>query len=273
METIVFAGAGSMAEALIHGWIKEGVVLPKSIYVMNKSDQQKLMRIEKTYNVQIVCGSREIVKQADCLILAMKPKDIQQAMENLAPYLSSNTAILSVVAGVSMDSIEQTLGERPIARVMPNTSAAIGMSASGVSFNHAITTSLKEEFLRMLEAIGLVIEVQEDELHAVTALSGSGPAYLYYLVEAFEQAGMKFGLSQKTVRQLAIQTIAGAAEMLKQSNEEPTVLRKKVTSPGGTTEAGIKALEENNFKDIIEACIQNAEAKSRELASIKVVQK
>ncbi|WP_397538754.1 pyrroline-5-carboxylate reductase [Rummeliibacillus pycnus] len=269
MKTIVFAGAGSMAEALIHGWVKEGVVLPENIYVMNKSDQQKLQRMANTYGVQIVCESREIVKKADCLILAMKPKDIQKAMEDLVPYLQLNTAILSVVAGVSMDTIEQTLGKRPMARVMPNTSATIGMSASGVAFNSSTTISLKEEFMHMLEAIGLVIEVQEDELHAVTALSGSGPAYLYYLVEAFEQAGMKFGLSQNVVRKLAVQTIAGAAEMLKQSSEEPTELRRKVTSPGGTTEAGIKALEENHFKDTIYACIQNAEAKSRELASVK----
>lgn len=269
MKTIVFAGAGSMAEALIHGWVKEGVVLPENIYVMNKSDKQKLQRIADTYGVQIVYGSREIVKKADCLILAMKPKDLQKAMEDLVPYLQSNTAILSVVAGVSMDTIEQTLGERPIARVMPNTSATIGMSASGVAFNNRVTSSLKSDYLEMLEAIGLVIEVEEDELHAVTALSGSGPAYLYYLVEAFEQAGMQFGLSRDVVRSLAIQTIAGAAEMLKQSSEEPTELRRKVTSPGGTTEAGIKALEENHFKDAIYACIQNAEAKSRELASVK----
>ncbi|WP_299510440.1 pyrroline-5-carboxylate reductase [uncultured Rummeliibacillus sp.] len=269
METIVFAGAGSMAEALIHGWVKEGVVLPKSIYVMNKSDQQKLQRLADTYGVQIVCGSRDIVKKADCLILAMKPKDIQHAMEDLAPFLPSNTAILSVVAGVSMNTIEASLGKRPIARIMPNTSATIGMSATGVAFNPSVTSSLKDEFMHMLEAIGLVIEVQEDELHAVTALSGSGPAYLYYLVEAFEQAGMKFGLNQEVVRKLAVQTIAGAAEMLKQSSEEPTELRRKVTSPGGTTEAGIQALEKYHFIDAIDACIQNAEAKSRELASIK----
>ncbi|MBO2537721.1 pyrroline-5-carboxylate reductase [Rummeliibacillus suwonensis] len=270
METIVFAGAGSMAEALIHGWVKEGVVLPKCIYVMNKSNQQKLQRLADTYGVQIVCGSREIVKKADCLILAVKPKDIQQVMDELSPFLPSNTAILSVVAGVSMNTIEQTLGIRPIARIMPNTSATIGMSATGVAFNQSVTASLREEFMQMLEAIGLVIEVKEDELHAVTALSGSGPAYLYYLVEAFEQAGVKFGLSQEVVRQLAIQTIAGAAEMLKQSNEEPTELRRKVTSPGGTTEAGIKALEEYHFVDAIDACIQNAEAKSRELAAVKI---
>jgi pyrroline-5-carboxylate reductase len=180
VETIVFAGAGSMAEALIHGWVKEGVVLPKSIYVMNKSDQQKLQRLADTYGVQIVCGSRDIVKKADCLILAMKPKDIQHAMEDFVPFLPSHTAILSVVAGVSMNTIEESLGKRPIARIMPNTSATIGMSATGVAFNQSVTSTLKLEFMHMLEAIGLVIEVQEDELHAVTALSGSGPASLLF---------------------------------------------------------------------------------------------
>ncbi|AMW98942.1 pyrroline-5-carboxylate reductase [Rummeliibacillus stabekisii] len=268
METIVFAGVGAMAEAIIQGFVKEGVVPPRNMYVMNKSDKEKLQKIAHKYGVQIVCEDRAILAKADLLILAMKPKDIQGAMENLFPYLGVNTTVLSVAAGVSMQSIEEKLGKRPIVRVMPNTSASIGMSASGIAFNHLVTDSQKDVFIGMLEAIGLVIEVEEDELHAVTALSGSGPAYLYYLVEAFEQAGMKFGLSQKTVRNLAVQTIAGAAEMLKQTNEEPSELRRKVTSPGGTTEAGIKALEEHDFKEIIMACVQNAEAKSRELSAL-----
>ncbi|MGE7918356.1 pyrroline-5-carboxylate reductase [Viridibacillus sp. NPDC093762] len=266
MKTIVFAGAGSMAEAMIQGWVKEGVVSPNSIHIMNKSDRQKLNRIADAYGVQIVSDSREVVKVADCIILAMKPKDVIKGMEVLAPLLQEHTAVLSVVAGISIATIENSLGKRPIARVMPNTSATIGMSASGVSFNEQIDANLKQEFMTMLEAIGTVIEVEEDKLHAVTAVSGSGPAYLYYLVEAFEQAGIKYGLSREIVRSLAIQTIAGAAEMLKQSTEEPTELRRKVTSPGGTTEAGIKALEENHFKDAIMACIHDAEAKSRELA-------
>ncbi|WP_368634068.1 pyrroline-5-carboxylate reductase [Kurthia gibsonii] len=267
MQTIVFAGAGSMAEAIIQGWVKEGVVVPPAIHVMNKSNEEKLAKLANSYGVQVVSDRRAILTNADCVILAMKPKDVMAGMNDLAPYLRKDTAVLSVVAGTSIETIQSVLGNRPVVRVMPNTSATIGMSASGMAFSEEVSDELKATFKKMLEAIGLVIEVKEEELHAITALSGSGPAYLYYLVEAFEQAGMKYGLEQGTIRSLAVQTIAGAAEMLKQSNEEPTELRRKVTSPGGTTAAGIQALENHHFKQAIEACIDEATKRSIELAA------
>lgn len=266
MKTIVFAGAGSMAEAMIQGWINKEVFSSANIHVMNKSNTAKLNELSTTYGVQVVSNRQEILSQADLVILAMKPKDVVAGMQDIATYLNKDTAILSVVAGTSMTTIQEVLGERPIARVMPNTSATIGMSASGIAFNSLMADKMKAQFMQMLEAIGVVIEVKEEELHAITALSGSGPAYLYYLVEAFEQAGMKYGLERATVRTLAVQTIAGAAEMLKQSSEEPSELRRKVTSPGGTTAAGIKALEDHHFIEAIGACIDEATKRSKELA-------
>lgn len=267
MQKIVFVGAGSMAEALIQGWVKKDVFSSTNIYVMNRSNGEKLNLLAEKYGIQVISDRGEILPQADLVVLAMKPKDIVASMQDIAPLLSENTVILSVVAGTSIESIENGLGSRPIARVMPNTSATIGMSASGISFNQLITTDFKAQFMQMLEAVGVVIEVKEQDLHAITALSGSGPAYLYYLVEAFEQAGMKYGLEKETIRTLAVQTIAGAAEMLKQSDEDPAELRRKVTSPGGTTAAGIKALEEYHFMDAIEACIDEATKRSIELAT------
>lgn len=267
MNKIVFVGAGSMAEAMIQGWVKQEVFAPTDIYVMNKSNTTKLQVLATNYGVQIAENRQTALAEADCIILAMKPKDVVAGMTDIAPFLNDKTVVLSVVAGTSMEKIQTVLGKRPIARVMPNTSATIGMSASGIAFNEHITSELNAQFMQMLEAIGVAIEVKEEELHAITALSGSGPAYLYYLVEAFEQAGMKYGLERETIRKLAVQTIAGAAEMLKQSNEEPAELRRKVTSPGGTTAAGIKALEEHHFIDAIEACIDEAAKRSKELAS------
>lgn len=266
MQTIVFAGAGSMAEAIIQGWVNKGVVLPQSIYVMNKSNKLKLQDIANRYGIQVVSDRREVLSKADCVILAMKPKDVVAGMKDIAPLLGEKTAVLSVVAGTSIETIQENLGHRAVARVMPNTSATIGMSASGIAFSDEVAQSLKATFLQLLEAIGVVIEVKEHELHAVTALSGSGPAYLYYLIEAFEQAGMKYGLEQATIRTLAVQTVAGAAEMLKQTSEEPKALRKKVTSPGGTTAAGIQALKNHHFKETIQACIDDATKRSIELA-------
>lgn len=265
MQKIVFIGAGSMAEALIHGWINKEVVEAKNIYIKNRSNLERLQELKKSYGVHIL-ENIEDLNDADLVILAMKPKDAKAACESIAPYLSENTAILSVLAGISIESIENVLGARPIARVMPNTSATIGMAASGIAFNQFVNEQQKSMYLQMLEAVGIVIEVEEDKLHAVTALSGSGPAYIYYLLEAWENIGTEFGLSKEMVRKLMVQTLAGAASMLQTVQEEPCVLRQKVTSPGGTTEAGIKALEQYRFNEAVYACVKSAEARSRELA-------
>ncbi|QCR32748.1 pyrroline-5-carboxylate reductase [Lysinibacillus sp. SGAir0095] len=265
MQKILFVGAGSMAEALIQGWVEQKVIPCENIYITNRSNQERLIKLNKNYDVNIL-ENNEKIYEMDLIILATKPKDILHAMERIRPFISSNTAILSVLAGIQIQTIEDGVGNRPIARVMPNTSATIGMSASGIAFNTQVNDYQKTLYLQLLEAIGIVIEVEEDKLHAVTALSGSGPAYLYYLLEAWEAVGAEFGLTKEVVRELMVQTIAGSAAMLQSVKEEPTVLRKKVTSPGGTTEAGILALESNRFNEAIFACIKSAEARSRELA-------
>lgn len=266
LQKVIFIGAGSMAEALIHGWIEKNVIHPDAVYISNRSNNERLEELVQRFNVNILESNTQF-QDADLIVLAMKPKDARNAMEKIIPFLSDKTAILSVLAGVSIDTIEEYLGNRAIARVMPNTSAAIGMSASGIAFNLYVSEEQRAKFIEMLQAIGIVIEVEEEKLHAVTALSGSGPAYLYYLIEAFEKVGTEFGLTKEIVRELMIQTIAGSAEMLKAKKEEPASLRKKVTSPGGTTEAGIKALESMSFNEAIASCIRSAEARSRELAS------
>ena len=265
MKTIVFVGAGSMAQAMIHGWMKEATVAPENVFVMNKSDRKKLTSLNETYGVQVVSENKEVLKKADLIILAMKPKDVQAGMQAVAPYLSKTAVVLSILAGVPITTIAQGLSERPIARCMPNTSATIGMSASAVAWNGLMTQTDKEEILKLLGTIGSVIEVEEDQLHVITALSGSGPAYVYYFVEAFEKAAVASGLDQQIARNLLVQTLAGSAEMLKQPSDSPSTLREHVTSPGGTTEAGIQALQEKGFIDMLGSCLNEAESRSREL--------
>ena len=254
-----------MAQAIIHGWLKEEPVVPEDVYVMNKSDREKLFSLKEAYGVQIVCEDKEIVKNADLVILAMKPKDVEAGMQAIATYLPSTAVVLSVLAGVPMDTIEKGLGMRPVARCMPNTSANVGMSASAVAWNAQMRTEEKQEILHLLQAIGMVKEVDEEQLHVVTALAGSGPAYIYYIVEALEQAAISSGLDPQVARDLFVQTLAGSAEMLKQTNETPAILRKKVTSPGGTTEAGIQSLQQNGLAEILTTCLKEAEMRSREL--------
>ena len=265
MNKIAFIGAGSMAEALINGWVSKNVVNPENIMVGNRSNKERLELLQKKYSV-LPLDSYEQLNEANIIILAMKPKDVHEAMKTIKSSIHPNTIILSILAGISMSTIEEGLGKRPIARAMPNTSATIGLSATGIAFNHLVTEEIRAYLFKLLEAIGIVAEVAEDQLHAITALSGSGPAYIYYLLEAFEKVGLEYGLPGNLVRSLMVQTLAGSAEMINQVKEEPNVLRKKVTSPGGTTEAGIATLDRHEFFDCIASCIRSAEQRSRELA-------
>lgn len=267
MKRIVFAGAGSIAEAMISGIVQQGSINPESLYVMNRSNKEKLIDLQNKYGVSIVDEQRSALKEAYLIILAMKPADIKRGLENLLPYLRSDTAILSVMAGVSIETIEKGLGARPIARAMPNTSATIRKAATAVAWNEAMGNDMKSLILNLLEAIGIVREVEEDKLHTVTALSGSGPAYFYYLAEALEEAAIDKGLEHETARALIIQTFEGAAAMLKKTGIEPAQLRKNISSRGGTTEAAIEVLEERSFKEIIADCFEHAESRARDLGN------
>lgn len=265
MTKIYFIGAGSIAEALIEGWITKGAATPNQITVTNRQNKVRLNELKEKYGVNQL-QSLEDLHQADLIVLCMKPKDSQEALSTIAPYIRKDAEVLTVLAGIEMKTIESFLGKRSIARAMPNTSATIGLSATGVSFNEGVSSQFKEHIINLLEAVGVVIEVEEDQLHAITALSGSGPAYVYYLLEAFEKAGIEYGLPSDIVRTLMVQTLAGSAEMLKRVKLEPTELRRRVTSPGGTTEAGIRMLEKFDFFTAIASCIRSAEKRSRELA-------
>lgn len=265
LDTVVFIGAGSMAEAVIAGILDKSAIEPQNVYVMNKSDDERLLSLQRQYGISIVCKDKEILKKADLVVLATKPKDIHHVMADIRPLLSEQAAVLSVIAGISIRTIEDGLGKRPIARSMPNTSATIGKSATGVAMNASVDGMMRKHILVLLEAIGLVKEVEEDDLHAVTALSGSGPAYIYYLAEALEEAAISKGLSKEVARALIIQTLEGATAMMKETGTEPAELRENVTSPNGTTAAGLQALEGRMFKETIGECIEKATARSREL--------
>ncbi|MCM3357133.1 MULTISPECIES: pyrroline-5-carboxylate reductase [unclassified Psychrobacillus] len=263
MTNIVFVGAGSMAEAIIHGLLEENKVSPDSICVMNKSDQKHLQYLQSKYQIDIMCSEKLALQKADIVFLAMKPKDAIDACKDISLYINKTATIVSVIAGVSIQTIESYLGERPIARVMPNTSASVGLSASALCCNDKINDLSKKVIINLLESIGTVMLVEEEDMHVVTALSGSGPAYLYYFAEQFEAAAVLHGLSKEDARQLFFQTMKGAAHMLMNGSVEPAELRRKVTSPGGTTEAGIEQLMSHKVDEAIFACIDAAQQKSR----------
>ncbi|RNF41107.1 pyrroline-5-carboxylate reductase [Planococcus salinus] len=260
---IVCVGAGSMAESMIHGWINKRILKPEEISVTNKSDMERLENLRDEYGVNIVCEDKKDLKDANFVLLAMKPKDIAAALADIKDTLTDNTIIISVVAGVSINTIQKHVGNLPVARVMPNTSAQIGKSATGVAWSKYVTVEKQHDLRKLLSSIGGVTVVEEDQLHTVTAVAGSGPAYIYYFAEAMREAAIENGLSSADAKKLVRQTFDGAAEMMQQNDF--TELRKKVTSPNGTTAAGLESLENNQFKKIINDCVTQAAKRSREL--------
>jgi pyrroline-5-carboxylate reductase len=263
--TITFIGAGAMAEALISGMTKT-LYQPEQIIVTNRCDQKRLEYMKKTYGVRIETNKGKAVKEADIVILAMKPKDAVEGITSIAPMIDVHQLIISVLAGVTTETIVSLIRKNvAVIRAMPNTSAAIGQSATAISQGRFASETHLAVAKTLFETVGIVTVVPEHDLHAVTALSGSGPAYVYYLVEAMEKAAEEIGLDRTVAKELILQTIIGAAQMLQTTNKHPSILRKEVTSPGGTTEAGIQVLERYRYQEAVVACIKRATERSEEL--------
>lgn len=264
---ISFIGAGSIAEAMITGILEKQICSKDNIYVTNRQSESRLMELKNRYGIQTTYDLQYLTAQADMIILAVKPKDASQILKKLKPFTSNDTLIVSVMAGVSIATIIQTLGNCPIARSMPNTSATVGKSATAICFNDSVSEKQKQLVNLVFNSIGITVEVQENQLDLVTALSGSGPAYFYYIVETMEQTAQELGLDKKIAKQLIIQTLKGTATMLDQSNKDANELRKNVTSPGGTTEAGIQILNEREVDLAFSDCIKAATTRAKQLGT------
>ncbi|MED1955008.1 pyrroline-5-carboxylate reductase [Brevibacillus centrosporus] len=265
---IGFLGAGSIVEAMLSGILKKGLLSSDRIYVTNRSNSERLDHLAGTYGVNTTHDKFEVIAASDILILAMKPKDSGEALKELRGAVHEGQLVISVIAGVSTTLIGEWLGVNcPIIRTMPNTSSAVGLSATGIAANHSVTEEQLQLATHLFESIGTVYSVAEEELDIVTGLSGSGPAYVYYLVEAMMGAGATAGLDREMARQLTLQTVLGAAHMLMDTREDPAILRKKVTSPGGTTQAGMEVLESYRFQEAVTSAILRASERSREMGA------
>ncbi|GEN33381.1 MULTISPECIES: pyrroline-5-carboxylate reductase [Aneurinibacillus] len=269
-KTICFLGAGSMAEAMISGLVDKNLIPSEQICAINRGNKARIQELVSRYGIATP-EKEEAIAGADIIVLSVKPKDIATAIANIRALTTPEQLFISVLAGTSTDYISSLLGHSAaVIRTMPNTSAAIGLSATALAPGKYATDADMDLAIQIFQAVGIVEIVQEDKLHAVTGLSGSGPAYVYYLVEAMEQAGQEIGLERETARRLILQTIIGAAHMLRDQGEEPATLRKQVTSPGGTTAAGIAVLEKHGFQEAMLACIKQAVARSEEMGKQSV---
>ncbi|WP_328701050.1 pyrroline-5-carboxylate reductase [Aquibacillus kalidii] len=266
---VAFIGAGSIAEAIISGIIVNQFVEPTEIMVSNKSNKKRLSLLADKYGINGTQDMKQIVEGAEIIILSIKPADIVVALDSIKPYLNTQQMLISVLAGISSDFISDYLGmDIAVIRAMPNTSAMIGHSATSLASGRYASQNQLDEAKRLLGAIGSTTVVEEKDMHTITALAGSGPAFFYYTVESLEEAAKESGLDQAIAKELIIQTLVGAAEMLKATNESPSELRKKITSPGGTTQRGIETLDKYRFQEAILACIEQASKRSEELGNL-----
>lgn len=266
-KNICFLGAGSMAEAIIAGMLNKHIVNPEHIQVTNKKNKQRLEQLVDLYGVRADFNNRlKAIQDADIVLLAVKPTDVQEALTEVRDCLRHDQLLISVLAGVSTADITRLLGrDMPVIRTMPNTSAVVGQSATGMSGGRHATAEHLHIAKQIFESIGIVLVTEEEKLDALTGLAGSGPAYVYYLVEAMMKGGMDAGLQQEEARALSIQVIIGAAEMLKETGEDPARLREQITSPNGTTQRGIETLQEYQFEEGVRRCVANAAERSKEL--------
>jgi pyrroline-5-carboxylate reductase len=270
-QKIAFIGAGSMAEALLRGLIDASLLPSDSICVLNRTNRDRLNTLREKYGVRIpetndLSERAELVHSSDIVVLAMKPKDVGSGITEFIERLKPNQLIVSVVAGLSIDTIERLLGRsQPIVRTMPNTSSTIGLGATGLAYSSSVSKERRRMAERMFEAVGLAVPVEEDMLNLVTGVSGSGPAYVYYLMESMIAAGIEGGLSEVDARALVLQTVLGAAQMVQSTGENPAVLRAKVTSPNGTTHAAIKVLEQFDFREGVKRAVERAAERAQEL--------
>lgn len=269
MNRVTFIGAGSMAEAVIAGIVNRKVLKGEQIFVINKENKERISELQQQYGIDgcTACEDRtKVVQESDIIVIATKPVDVRKALDEFADYINEDQLIISVVAGISTDAIVESVGKNvPVIRTMPNTSATIGLSATAMCKGKYALDEHVEQAKQLFEAIGTVSLVEEDKMHVVTAISGSGPAYVYYLVEAMEKAAQEEGLDAQIAKQLITQTIIGAGKMLEERTESPQVLRENVTSPNGTTAAGLNTLKQYSFEEAVIECVKNATRRSEEL--------
>jgi pyrroline-5-carboxylate reductase len=268
-QQIVFSGAGSLAEALIKGMVARKVVRPEGITVTNRSNAARLLELKTRYGVLTQndeAAREELLRRAPIIVLAMKPKDAGAALKAMAPLLSEDQLLISVIAGLSIRTMQLLLGRKqPIARTMPNTSSSIGLGATGITFSKEITPEQRTSVLQMFESVGTVTVIEEEKMEILTGISGSGPAYVYYLMEAMMAAGIRGGLTPEQCRELTVQTVLGAARMVQQTEEEPSALRAKIMSPNGSTVAALQKLDEGDFFETVISAVNRCAERSREM--------
>ena len=262
-QHIAFIGSGNMASALIHGLLASGTSRPERILV-NDVRKEALDALAREHGVATTADNAQAAA-SDVVVLSVKPQVLPALLTEIAPHVSASALVISIAAGVPLALIEAQLAGRRVIRAMPNTPALVSAGATALAAGtHASAADLALA-RGVFESVGTVVETPESLLDAVTALSGSGPAYVFYLAEALVSAGEAVGLPADVAFALALQTVYGAAKLLHERGEAPEELRRKVTSPGGTTQAGVATLDALDVKGAVRKCVTAARDRGQEL--------
>jgi len=266
-KRVAFIGCGNMGSALISGTLVSGLISRDKVLVTDIRPK-RLDYIREKEGVSTTESNREAAEKSDVIVLAVKPQVMGMVLSEIKDVVTGDKVIISIAAGITTGFIEKALErEVPVVRVMPNTPALVRTSASGLSSGKYAGEQEEAIAEQMMSRVGIVVKVPEEMLDAVTALSGSGPAYIFYIIESLIEAGMEMRLSEDDVRKLVEQTVLGAVRMVMGTGESPQALRAKVTSPGGTTEAALKYLEERGFQKILIGAVKEAAIRSKELST------
>jgi pyrroline-5-carboxylate reductase len=260
-----FVGAGNMAEAICRSLVHEAFYKPTTIAAFDPSEDRR-EHFRKELGVYINKDNAELVERSENILLAVKPQVMEKALAEIKPVLGPGQTIISIAAGISTRYIETTLDRLvPVIRVMPNTPLMVGAGTVALCKGQFATDAHLEFARSLFAASAVTLTVEESQMDAVTAVSGSGPAYFFYLMEAMAQAGEELGLTRENALTLATNTAFGSAKMVTELKETPEVLRRKVTSPAGTTEAAINVLDRMGVKDAFVQAMRAAAQRSKEL--------
>ena len=262
---IAFLGGGNMAEALIKAMLAAGVAKADRMLVSDVSNE-RLEQLNKTYGIVIQRSNKDAAMQADIILLCVKPQIIDVVLSKIEPVAGKDKLVISIAAGVTIARIEKMLTNKPrVIRVMPNTPALVLSGAAGLAAGSTSTVSDMMTAQQIFGAVGRAVVVEEKLMDAVTGLSGSGPAYVFTIIEALADAGAKAGIPRELALELSAQTVYGAAKMVLETHEQPGKLRDKVTSPGGTTVEGLHMLTKGKLRETLMDAVEAAAARSKEL--------
>jgi pyrroline-5-carboxylate reductase len=262
---IVFIGAGNAAEAFFGGIFSDGLHTPDQVHAVEHNPERKKY-IEGKFDIVVHESIGECIRNVPIVFLAVKPQNASDALDACAPHMQDSQLVISIVAGRSSDSIRQRLGgHQKVVRVMPNLAMQVRRGVTVMGIRHHTSDEDLARARRVLETVGVVAEVDENLIDAVTAVSGSGPGFVFLMMEALMEAALAQGLDARTARVLVVETFLGSSKLISELGEEPAVLRRRVCSPGGTTLEGIGVFEDSNIFGIFRKAIAAATRRASEL--------